>query len=56
MVDALIKRTTLIVRDMNASSQWYEQVLGMTLYYGFKWQWNGGRQERRCYSFENIQV
>ncbi len=29
----LIKRTTLIVRDMNASSQWYEEVLGMTLYY-----------------------
>ena len=24
MIDALIKRTTLIVRDMNASSQWYE--------------------------------
>ena len=33
MIDALIKRTTLIIRDMNASSQWYEEVLGMTLYY-----------------------
>lgn len=29
----IIKRTTLIVRDMQKSVQWYEQVLGMTRYY-----------------------
>lgn len=29
----IIKRTTLIVRDIEASRQWYEQVLGMSVYY-----------------------
>lgn len=29
---ALIKRTTLIVRDMAASRRWYEQVLGMQVW------------------------
>ena len=29
----IIKRTTLIVRDIEWSSQWYEQVLGMSRYY-----------------------
>ncbi len=29
----IVKRTTLIVRNMETSVRWYEQVLGMTLYY-----------------------
>jgi len=29
----VIKRTTLIVRDIQLSRRWYEQVLGMTVYY-----------------------
>jgi catechol 2,3-dioxygenase-like lactoylglutathione lyase family enzyme len=29
----IIKRTTLIVRDIEKSTQWYEQVLGMSRYY-----------------------
>lgn len=29
----IVKRTTLIVRDMETSARWYEQVLGMTRYY-----------------------
>ena len=29
----VIKRTTLIVRDMETSVRWYEQVAGMTRYY-----------------------
>ena len=28
-----VKRTTLIVRDMDVSARWYEQVLGMNRYY-----------------------
>ena len=30
---ATIRRTTLLVRDMEKSVQWYEQVLGLTRYY-----------------------
>jgi len=30
---AIIKRTTLLVRDIAAASQWYQQVLGMSIYY-----------------------
>lgn len=29
----IVKRTTLIVRDMAKSVEWYEKVLGMTRYY-----------------------
>lgn len=29
----IVKRTTLIVRDMDASKHWYEYVLGMSSYY-----------------------
>lgn len=29
----IIKRTTLIVRDMQASRHWYQYVLGMSVYY-----------------------
>jgi len=29
----IVRRTTLIVRDMTASAHWYEQVLGMSRYY-----------------------
>ena len=29
----IIKRTTLIVRDVQKSVEWYEQVLGMTTYF-----------------------
>ncbi len=29
----IIKRTTLIVRDIATARRWYEQVLGMTVYY-----------------------
>lgn len=29
----IIKRTTLLVRDMQKSVAWYQQVLGMTIYY-----------------------
>lgn len=29
----IIKRTTLIVRDMDTSKHWYETVLGMSAYY-----------------------
>ena len=29
----IIKRTTLIVRDMDTAKRWYEKVLGMTVYY-----------------------
>lgn len=28
-----VKRTTLIVRDIELSTRWYEQVMGMTRYY-----------------------
>jgi catechol 2,3-dioxygenase-like lactoylglutathione lyase family enzyme len=33
MANTIVKRTTLIVRDMEASSKWYEEILGMNLYY-----------------------
>jgi len=29
----IIKRTTLIVRDMDKAVSWYKEVLGMTVYY-----------------------
>lgn len=29
----IVKRTTLIVRDIERSTRWYESVLGMTRYY-----------------------
>ncbi len=29
----IIKRTTLMVRDMDKSLAWYQQVMGMTVYY-----------------------
>jgi len=29
----IVRRTTLIVRDMSVSAPWYEEVLGMTRYY-----------------------
>ena len=29
----VIKRTTMIVRDMQTSVNWYQQVLGMSIYY-----------------------
>ncbi len=29
----IVRRTTLIVRDMEASAHWYEQVLGMSRFY-----------------------
>jgi len=29
----IVKRTTLIVRDIEASARWYEVVLGMNRYY-----------------------
>lgn len=29
----VVRRTTLIVRDMSVAARWYEQVLGMTRYY-----------------------
>jgi catechol 2,3-dioxygenase-like lactoylglutathione lyase family enzyme len=29
----IIKRTTLIVRDMQTAKRWYQKVLGMTVYY-----------------------
>ena len=33
MSTTTVKRTTLIVRDIEVSSKWYEEVLGMSLYY-----------------------
>ena len=33
MATTTVKRTTLIVRDIEISSKWYEEVLGMSLYY-----------------------
>jgi catechol 2,3-dioxygenase-like lactoylglutathione lyase family enzyme len=33
MATTTVKRTTLIVRDIEASSKWYEKVLDMSLYY-----------------------
>ena len=33
MSKAIVKRTTLIVRDIKKSTQWYEEVLGMSIYY-----------------------
>ena len=33
MSRAIVKRTTLIVRDIKKSTQWYEEVLGMSIYY-----------------------
>jgi len=33
MANSIIKRTTLIVRDMEKSSVWYQEVFGMTIYY-----------------------
>ena len=29
----IVRRTTLIVRDIEVSVRWYEQVVGMTRYY-----------------------
>jgi len=29
----IVRRTTLIVRDIKVSARWYEQVVGMTRYY-----------------------
>lgn len=29
----IVKRTTLIVRDMAVAKRWYEEVLGMSVYY-----------------------
>ena len=29
----VVKRTTLIVRDMSVAARWYEEVLGMTRFY-----------------------
>ena len=29
----IVKRTTLFVRDMDASKRWYEYVLGMSIFY-----------------------
>ena len=33
MSKTIVKRTTLIVRDIKKSTQWYEEVLGMSIYY-----------------------
>ena len=33
MSRAIVKRTTLIVRDIKKSTQWYQEVLGMSIYY-----------------------
>ena len=33
MATTTVKRTTLIVRDIEVSSNWYEEVLDMSLYY-----------------------
>ena len=33
MATTTVKRTTLIVRNIEVSSKWYEEVLGMSLYY-----------------------
>ena len=33
MSKAIVKRTTLIVRDIKKSTQWYQEVLGMSIYY-----------------------
>ena len=33
MATTTVKRTTLIVRDIEVSSKWYEEVLDMSLYY-----------------------
>ena len=33
MSTTTVKRTTLIVRDIEVSSKWYEEVLDMSLYY-----------------------
>ena len=31
-IRSIVKRTTLIVRDMAASVRWYEHVLGMSVW------------------------
>ena len=33
MATTTVKRTTLIVRNIEASSKWYEEILDMSLYY-----------------------
>jgi catechol 2,3-dioxygenase-like lactoylglutathione lyase family enzyme len=33
MATTTVKRTTLIVRDIEISSKWYEEILDMSLYY-----------------------
>jgi|TARA_B100001105_G_C22319464_1_gene411844 catechol 2,3-dioxygenase-like lactoylglutathione lyase family enzyme len=33
MTNTIVKRTTLIVRDIRKSTRWYQEVLGMTVYY-----------------------
>ena len=33
MANTIVKRTTLIVRDIRKSTRWYQEVLGMTVYY-----------------------
>lgn len=32
-MNTIIKRTTLLVRDMDAARRWYEAVLGMSVYF-----------------------
>jgi len=32
-IRSIVKRTTLIVRDMDTSKHWYQYVLGMSVYY-----------------------
>jgi len=33
MNNTIVKRTTLIVRDIKKSTRWYQEVLGMSVYY-----------------------
>ena len=33
MTNTIVKRTNLIVRDIKKSTRWYQEVLGMTIYY-----------------------
>ncbi len=42
MVTNIIKRTTLIVRDIEKSVEWYQRVLGMTIYFDTEVVLSGG--------------
>lgn len=40
----IVKRTTLIVRDMDIALRWYREVLGLSIYYDKNFTLAGDRK------------